>query len=85
MYIGKTKDDLSPVTAILTYLKMRGKNPGPLLQWSTGVPLTRGRFVEEVKSALVLVGVDTSKYSGQSFRIGAATTAAAAGLEDSLI
>ena len=41
----------------------------------------RGRFVQ-VKSALTSVGVDASKYSGHSFRIGAATTA---GLEDTLI
>ena len=64
VYIGKTKDDLCPVTALLTYLKMHGKHQGPLLQWSTCVPLTRERFVQEVKSALVLVGVDASKYSG---------------------
>ena len=41
--------------------------------------------MREVRKALVAAGVDQSKYSGHSFRIGAATTAAAAGIADSNI
>ena len=37
--IGKTEDDLCPVRALLTYLNARGSHPGPLFQWSSGVPL----------------------------------------------
>ena len=36
-------------------------------------------------SALSQVGIDSAYYNGHSFRIGAATTAAAHGLNDSLI
>ena len=50
-----------------------------------GRALTRERLVVEVKRALERAGVDSSHYSGHSFRIGAATTAAACGLQDSLI
>ena len=49
--IGKTDDDSCPVTALLTYLKVRGSQPGPLLQWQSGTPLTKTRFVEEVLEA----------------------------------
>ena len=38
----------------------------------------------EIKSALELLGVDASDFNGHSFRIGAAFTAAANGMEDSL-
>ena len=39
----------------------------------------------EVKRALELAGVEASNFNGHSFRIGAASTAAANGMEDSLI
>lgn len=38
-----------------------------------------------MRAALRPSGVDVSQYSGHSFQIGAATTAAAVGIEDSLI
>ena len=41
--------------------------------------------MRKVREALGPWGIDEKKYSGHSFRIGAATTAAAAGIEDSLI
>ena len=40
---------------------------------------------ELAKEALAMTGVDNTKYLGHSFRIGAATTAAACGIQDSLI
>ena len=43
---------------------------------------TRGRFVDTVRTAL---GVDQQKYCSHSFHIGVATTAAARGIEDSMI
>jgi hypothetical protein len=48
-------------------------------------PLTRERFVKMTKANLTAAGVDSTGYSGHSFRIGAATTASAYGVEDSLI
>ena len=38
-----------------------------------------------MRKALSAAGVDTSKYAGHSFHIGAATTAAKLGVQDSLI
>ena len=50
-----------------------------------GCPLTRQRFVVALKEVLQQVGIDYFKYSGHSFCIGAATTAAARGIQDSLL
>ena len=47
--------------------------------------LIRRRFVDAVRTALSSAGVDQQKYCGHSFYIGAATTAAARGIEDSVI
>ena len=64
---------------------MRGTQGGALFRFQDGRLLTRQRFVEEVRKALQQAGVDQAKYCGHSFRIGAATTAAAKGMEDSII
>ena len=58
---------------------------GPLFVYADGSPLTRERLVAAVKRALERAGVSGAGYSGHSFRIGAATTAAQFGLEDSMV
>ena len=85
LFIGKTDSDLCPVAAVLSYLLMLGKTRGPLFQFADGRFLTRQRFVAAVRDAMGKSGVECSWYCGHSFRIGAATTAAARGMEDSII
>ena len=85
LFVGRTGLDLCPVAALLSYLSVRGSQPGPLFLFEDGRFLTRGRFVDAVRTALNSAGVDQQKYCGHSFRIGAATTAAARGIEDSVI
>ena len=68
---------LCRVSVLLQYLHMLGTNPGPLFQYMDGRPLIRARFADEVRDALRKAGIDQSKYCTHSFRIGAATTAAA--------
>ena len=48
------------------YLVVRGSGAGPLFRFSDGRPLTRARFVEQVKKALMEAGVDSSPYSGHT-------------------
>ena len=50
----------------------------------TGLPLTRETLVAWLKSALARLGIE-GNYSGHSFRIGAANTAATVGIPDHLI
>ena len=83
--IGRTQDELCPVTALLSYLQKRGMKPGPLFLWSDGRALTRDDFVRAVRGALRKANLPASQFAGHSFRIGVATTAATMGLEDSLI
>ena len=85
LFMGKTNTDLYPVNALLKYLVIRGTQEGPLFRFEDGRLLTHQRFVEEVRKALQQAGNDQSRYCAHSFRIGAATTAAAKGMEDSVI
>ena len=85
LFVGATGCNLCPVAAVLSYLAARPSTLGPLFVHQDGRPLSRARMVSAVRSTLASVGVDTSRYIGHSFRIGAATTAAQAGLQDLLI
>lgn len=83
--VGRTYDDLCPVAALLQYISIRGPQPGPLFSFSDGKFLTRQLFVPRIREALAALGLASSHYAGHSFRIGAASTAAKANIEDSMI
>ena len=85
IYLGRTNTDLCPVVAMLNYMVARPSAQGPLFVHHDGSPLLKQQFIAGVKRALGKAGIDPSGYSGHSFRIGAATTAAAAGVPDHLI
>ena len=85
LVIGHTGGSICPVAALLAYLAVRSSAPGPLFIRENGSPLTRVYLVAAVRSALSQAGINVQGYSGHSFRIGAASAAAAAGLSDSLI
>ena len=85
VYVGRTGDDLCPVAALLAYLARRRNDPGPLFRMSDGTLLTKGIFTARLREALSTLGYEASAYAGHSFRIGAATTAAERGIEDSVI
>lgn len=83
--LGKTGKDLCPIVALINFLRVRGKDPGPLFRRRNGRPLTKPAFVKWVQRALGKLGYDQKGFSGHSFRVGAATTAAKAGIQDSII
>ena len=86
LHFGLTGDELCPITAVLGYLAWRPPDPGFLFLFRDGTPLSRAHLCHELRLSLMTAGVDTTGwYSGQSFRIGAATTAAQVGLTDSFI
>lgn len=85
LYLGRTGDILCPVASVLGYLAVRPPNPGPLFIFRDGTPLSRAHLVAQVREALSQTGFNVKNFTGHSFRIGAASTAARAGLNDSLI
>ena len=85
IFLGRTNTDLCPVAAILAYYAIRPAAAGPFFQYQDSSPLTRDKLVTAVRLALTEAGVDSSRYLGHSFRVGAATTAAKAGITDATI
>ena len=83
--VGRTGSHICLVKAVLAYMARRGFDRGPLFQHQDGSPLTREQLVSSLRDTLSAAGVEYHRFSGHSFRIGAATTAAAKGVEDSTI
>ena len=83
--LGRTGADLCPVAAVLGYIAIRGARLGPFFLNSRGEPLLKHIFVAEIRRILDDMGFPQHQHAGHSFRIGAATAAALAGLEDSPI
>ena len=85
LFIGRTNNELCMVAAMLAYLAVRGFDHGPLFRSEDGQPLTHAKLVSLLKATLTAAGIDSTHYSGHSFRIGAATTAAANEISDSTV
>lgn len=85
--LGATGRPLCPVSAILKYMyiAVRGSQPGPFFVTASKSVLSKAQFVDRIRSILQLLGLPQHDYAGHSFRIGGATSAAAAGVEDSTI
>ena len=84
IYVGRGNSLICPVVALGNFLALRGPPPGPLFCYADGRPLTWQQLSSRVQAILHSAGYPGS-YSGHSFRIGAATTAAARGIPDHLI
>ena len=82
MVIGKIGDDISPVSALFSYLVSRGTKLRAHFLWTDVSHLLKSKFVEEVRSAFTKAAKD---YVGHSFRIEAKTAAATLGIRDSAI
>lgn len=80
IYIGTGKQDLCPVHALVQFLHLHGSALGPLFLLSDGTPLSCQWLASSIRSTGVL-----GCFSGHSFCIGAATSAASRGVPDHLI
>lgn len=89
IFLHAMHDVICPVAALRSYLCVRqsaGARPGdPLFVDARNCALSRVYFLSKLKELLNRIGLHSSNYSGHSFRIGAATSAASAQVEDHLI
>ena len=81
IYIGCTSD---PDICAHCFLKVlvSQRTTGPLFMFSNGLPLSKSVFVKNTRLTLSLLGYDCTRYSGHSYRSGAATSASMAGMSD---
>ena len=75
---------ICPVAALMCYLRLRGPTKGPLFMHEDGAPLTRVNLNIRLQKVLSSAGWQ-GRYTLHSFRVGAATTAAALGFPEHLI
>ena len=78
--VGRTSSHICLVKSVLAYVACKGFGHAPLFRHKDGSPLTREQLVSGSAA-----GVECHRFSGHSFGIGAATTAAARGVADSTI
>ena len=76
--------DICPVRGIRKFLRVRGPHRGPLFILD-GKPCLRRKFDRVLKDCVEFCRYDIKAYKGHSFRIGAATDAAARGFSDAQI
>ena len=74
-----------PVSLLRAYLDVRGNAHGPLFCWPDTSPISRDYFTTRLNEALQFSDLDVSRYKSHSFRIGAASWAAAKGMSDTQI
>ncbi len=74
------------ISGILQYTAIRMNSPpGPFFVLSAGGTVTKQWFTTQIRATLQGLGLPQDQYAGHSFRIGAATMAALAGIPDSAI
>ena len=84
IYLGRGHSSICPIASLMAYLHLCGPTPGPFFVHQDGQPLSRAQLSHFLQSTLSAAGIPGS-FSGHSFQIGAATTAAQQGLPDHLI
>ena len=84
IYLGRAQAPFCPGSAVFAYLHLQGPSSDPLFIVTHVRPLTCSRQSSFVQSVLQEAGIP-GQFSGHSFRIQAATTAARCSIPDHLI
>ena len=73
---------ICPITAILPFLAVRENQPGALFILKDGRMLIRHLFSKSLDNILDKLHLNCDQYNTHSFRIGAATSAKEAGIDN---
>ena len=79
------RSDVCPVQSLLDYFPLRGFSDGPLFRMQDGSAVACPLFTDLLALIFRACGLDSTKYKGHSFRIGAATFAVERGFSDAQI
>lgn len=84
IYIGKAPPPYCPIAAMVEYLtQAKLADSDPLFRLASGTPLTRQFLMTKVRNLLTAAGIpNAEQYGGHSVCIGAATSAAPAGVPE---
>ena len=85
VFLGIELDTIALELRLPAEKQERLKSTGLLFHYCNQSLLSKNRFTSSFRDILTRSGIDSSQYSSHSFRIGAASTAAANGVEDSVI
>lgn len=80
VFIPACNSDLCPVRALQAYIRIRGSHQGYLFEESVGVPCSISQFRADLACVVSRAGFKDSGITPHSFRVGAATFAAALGI-----
>ena len=64
IHLGRTHQDICPVSALLGYIARRGQSYGPLFMFQDGTPLSKQRLMRQVRQALESQGFNSSGFTG---------------------
>lgn len=76
---------LCPVTALNAYIRQRPAVQGEFFIHSDGSPLTKYQFMSVFDKCKKVLGLEHTRLTSHSFRIGAATEAVRLGLEEKMV
>ena len=77
IFLGCGSFSFCPVVSLTNYLHLRGPGTGPLFIYQYGTPLSRSQLSSFLQTTLQSAGTCIpAKFSGHSFRVEAASTAA---------
>ena len=70
VFLGATGNDICPVRAVSAYVARQGTSPRAFFHFETGIPMTKAKFIKNVRAALMRGGIPETGYSGHSFLLG---------------
>ena len=85
IHIGCTSKPVCAVCSMKSYLNCKPSPIDmllPLYRFQNGAFLTKSLLVSTTRTYIALIGINPDNYTGHSYRVGGATTAAEAGLNE---